>query len=278
MYCSTCGSKVADGRSECGTCGARVSPAPTQLARMPTALDVLGLCPRCAYRGPGAMYFSRTGHVVAGVALAAMTAGALGLGGIAYYMMRKDHVVCPRCGNGWGKHGMRGMALASALGGGRTDLAPMPVMRPGTSGKTVASWILWVFGAIMMAIGIGEAELIPALFAMIAGGGGFALHQAAKSDREARREALLSSLQLPVLKLAGEKGGRLTVTDVASELGWTMPRAEKVLNSLDDGMRVNSEVTDEGVIVYEFRELQSRRPSLPPVDGGSGYAEHRAQA
>jgi hypothetical protein len=34
-----------------------------------------------------------------------------------------------------------------------------------------------------------------------------------------------------------------------------MRRAEKVLNSLDDGWRVNSTVTDDGVIVYEFREL-----------------------
>jgi hypothetical protein len=34
-----------------------------------------------------------------------------------------------------------------------------------------------------------------------------------------------------------------------------MRRAEKVLQSLDDGMRVNSEVTDEGVIVYDFLEL-----------------------
>ena len=36
----------------------------------------------------------------------------------------------------------------------------------------------------------------------------------------------------------------------------TLRRAEKVLQSLDDGLRVNSEVTDEGVIVYDFLELK----------------------
>ena len=78
-----------------------------------------------------------------------------------------------------------------------------------------------------------------------------------------------------MLKLAADHGGRLTVTEVATSLGWTLPRAEKVLESLEDGYRVSSEVTDEGLIVYEFRELmhaqaepQSRLASraMPPFD------------
>jgi hypothetical protein len=89
------------------------------------------------------------------------------------------------------------------------------------------------------------------------------LQRAATREREQRREALLSALQLPVLQLAGRKGGQLTVTEVAAELGWTMRRAEKVLQSLDDGMRVNSEVTDEGVIVYDFLELIRTTGRLP---------------
>jgi hypothetical protein len=52
---------------------------------------------------------------------------------------------------------------------------------------------------------------------------------------------------------------------VAAELGWTMPRAEKVLDSLEDGIRVCSEVTDEGVIVYEFREILNAPRGAQPL-------------
>ncbi|HEV2733455.1 MAG TPA: hypothetical protein VGV85_01415, partial [Longimicrobiaceae bacterium] len=92
------------------------------------------------------------------------------------------------------------------------------------------------------------------------------LQSVARKEREARRAALLSNLQMPVLALAAERRGRLTVTETAAALGWPLPRAEKVLDSLEDGLRVNSEVTDEGVIVYEFRELAHGRgpQQLPP--------------
>ena len=55
------------------------------------------------------------------------------------------------------------------------------------------------------------------------------------------------------------------MTEVAAALAWPIRRAEKVLHSLDDGWRVNSEVTDEGVIVYEFRELLARGDSEGPL-------------
>jgi hypothetical protein len=104
-------------------------------------------------------------------------------------------------------------------------------------------------------IGFAAAEIAPFFIASVAGTAGIALYHAASVDRQKRREALLSALQLPVLQLAGRKRGQLTVTEVAAELGWTMRRAEKVLQSMDDGLRVTSDVTDEGVIVYNFPEL-----------------------
>jgi hypothetical protein len=107
----------------------------------------------------------------------------------------------------------------------------------------------------MMIIAVAEAEVVVAMFGMAAGAGGWLLQRSANQAREERRAALLAELQMPVLRLAREHNGRLTVTEVATALGWPMRRAEKVLNSLDDGLRVNSEVTDEGVIVYEFLEV-----------------------
>jgi hypothetical protein len=104
-------------------------------------------------------------------------------------------------------------------------------------------------------IGFAEPEPVMVLFGAAAGGGGAALVRKVGQAREERRQALLTALQQPVLRLAGERGGRLTVTQVATAFSWPIPRAEKVLNSLEDGLRVASDVTDEGVIVYEFREL-----------------------
>jgi hypothetical protein len=133
----------------------------------------------------------------------------------------------------------------------------------GGAAKQGMSVMLFLLAAILVVAGIASAQFEPLLIAGVAATGGLVLQRAATREREQRREALLSALQLPVLQLAGRKGGQLTVTEVAAELGWTMRRAEKVLQSLDDGMRVNSEVTDEGVIVYDFLELIRTTGRLP---------------
>jgi len=45
----------------------------------------------------------------------------------------------------------------------------------------------------------------------------------------------------------------------------SLAAAEEVLDSMDDGLRVRSEVTNEGIIVYEFPELRHR----PNLESGS---------
>jgi hypothetical protein len=216
-------------------------------------------CPRCGYRGEGIGYFSRGSHIAALVGLTLLTAGAMGAGGLIYYLVRRDHLVCPRCGRGWGRNGT--FALVPTTGRGS---APVPAMRGG--GGSTQGWAiaLFIIAALLTVAAIASTELPPLLFGGVAAAGGFALQRVAIREREQRRQALLSALQLPVLQLAGKKGGQLTVTEVAAELGWTIRRAEKVLQSLDDGLRVTSDVTDEGVIVYAFPELtRSHRPRLP---------------
>jgi hypothetical protein len=268
MYCSTCGSRVAEGRATCQVCGAAAArqPFPTvaaqayggvpQFAAMP-----VHVCPRCGYRGMSAGYYSRGSHVAALVVLSVMFLPA----GLLYLALRHNHKVCPACGLGWGANASQALALVP--GGGA------PVTVGGDSGIPVAestakrgwAYALIVFAAILLVGGIANLEFPPILFGLLFGGGGGLLLQRAKTDRERRREAIIQSLQLPVLQLAGKKGGRLTVTDVATEMGWPMARAEKVLNSLDDGMRVMSDITDDGVIVYDFLEI--RTAQLPGMGG-----------
>jgi hypothetical protein len=191
---------------------------------------------------------------------------AFGAGGLLYYGMRHDHRICPRCGQGWGKFGRAAVSADAA----EPAVGPRRVVRQAGSNEGVRrTWsvILFVLGALMLAVGAVEFELILFAFGVLATTGGVVLHRSANQAREERRAELISSLQMPVLKLAADRDGVLTVTEVAASLGWTLHRAEKVLQSMDDGWRVNSDVTDEGVIVYEFRELLLGRGPPPEEEG-----------
>lgn len=225
------------------------------------------LCPRCGYEGAGVAYFSRGSRVAALVGATVLTAGMMGAGGIIYYLVRRDHRICPRCGRGWGKEGERALVGTESAG------APEPRIPGGGRERLKRGWsvALFVLTAFLVAGGAASGAAPPFIIAMFAAMAAVLLQRSANSDREARRAALVSSLQMPVLKLASARGGRLTVSQVAAELGWTIRRAEKVLHSLDDGVRVDSEVTDEGVIVYEFRELRDPFESDgdPPRLGGA---------
>ena len=57
----------------------------------------------------------------------------------------------------------------------------------------------------------------------------------------------------------------MTVTGVAASLNLSLSAAEEVLDGMDDGLRVRSEVTNEGIIVYEFLELRHN----PRLESGS---------
>ena len=259
MDCSTCGAKIPVGRRRCTECGTRttflsgrgnhaVHPLGAD-ARPEIDLRGATICPRCGYTGEGISYFSRGTHIALLVGLLVLTAGAAGAAGIIYFLLRRDHRVCPRCGLDWGKQ-------AELLRGPESARAMLPHSSPGRESRKMGlSWVLLVLATLLMIAGIVGLELAPLLIGGTAAGAGWLLRRSAQEEREARRAALIASLQPPVLKLAGERRGQLTVTEVAAELGWTLPRAEKVLESLNDGLRVDSRVTDEGVIVYEFREL-----------------------
>jgi len=284
MYCSTCGALVPSGRTACATCGARVASAPQPAAQpQPLTRATLGspvdysaprplapaICPRCGYRGEGISYFSRGRNLAALVLAAMFTSWAMGAGAVIFFVLRREHRVCPRCGEGWGVRGENALS-AGTVALPVSTIAPPPLspVFASESSRGVWSIALFLLAAIFAVGGIVGGAPGPLLLAALAAGGGLLLHHRAETEREKRRAALISSLQLPVLKLASERGGRLTVTEVATQLGWTLPRAEKVLESLEDGYRVSSDVTDDGVIVYDFLELryaggEDRLPAPP---------------
>lgn len=297
MYCSTCGAQVPDGRSRCDTCGAAVSRpsgygVPAQITinnnvgAVASAYATPGAhltCPRCGFQGEGVSYFSQGGPIMGALFLALLTLPFMGAGGLVYYLMRHDYRACPRCGSSWGKRSEHARMLGAGLA--MNEAAPHtpahePEMREDARLLRWGSYLIFAFAAMLMLIGVGEGEPAPFFIGAFAATGGALLWKKANSAREERRERLLVALQQPVLRLASQRNGVLTVTDVAAALSWPMPRAEKVLNSLEDGLRVASTVTDEGVIVYEFRELMhAPRMNAAEMDTllNPGVAPHQAQ-
>jgi hypothetical protein len=222
-------------------------------------LDTVRVCPRCGFHGTSVSYFATGTHILVLIGLAVVTSG---IGALIYLLLRGGERICPQCGLKWGRGGY--LAPAAPPGSRGQVAAPEIAALSDGGAKRGFAWALWAMAALFLIIGLAATEVVPLGMAMMAGAGGYLLRRSANEARERRREALLQSLQLPVLRLAAQRNGRLTVTMVAQDLGWTLPRAEKVLQSMEDGFRVMGDVTPEGVIVYDFPELRHASPRPDP--------------
>ncbi|MDH3223887.1 MAG: hypothetical protein OEO23_09235 [Gemmatimonadota bacterium] len=178
-----------------------------------------------------------------------------GIGGVVYYASRRKHVVCRGCGLGW-EHAREPGAQSSAFtvpvqAGSRPAALP-----PNGIGRRVVGTGLALLATLLITIGI--VEFAPEAIAVgsvmgLAGSGTFWWGWKALQDR---RQAVLQDLNRQVLLLATQKEGVLTVTEVAAALNLSIPAAEKVLEGLDDGFRVRSDISKEGVLYYEFPEVR----------------------
>lgn len=228
-------------------------------------------CPRCAYVGEGIDYFRRPGHIALLVGVSLFT---YGLGGLAYWLARRKHRVCPQCGLGW--------MHASALGEGGRYQAPRiagiaveseePLPRGGMVRRVIGVGMA-ALAAIMISVGFIEFELVVVAVGSVIGAGGTATFWWGMKAKQEVDRVLVARTQRRVLMLATEKGGVLTVTEVAASLNMSLDKAEELMNGMDDGFRVRSDVTEQGIIVYEFPEVL-HRPSLdftsrPQLDSGT---------
>lgn len=239
--------------SRCPTCGA-AAPGGAFLT------SGVRRCPRCGYQGDGIPYFKRASHLALLVGVSVFT---YGLGGIGYWLWKRNQVICPSCGLAWHR-------FPQALPPPQDRRSPSPVaaeeddpLPRGGVFRRVLGVGLILIATIMVVAGIAETEA--ALIAVgsvmgAAGSGGFWWGLRALSER---RKALMQRMQQKVLRLATHRGGTLTVTEVASDLNISLPAAEKILGSLDDGFRVRCEISKEGVLFYEFPEVIHRKHLEP---------------
>ena len=73
------------------------------------------------------------------------------------------------------------------------------------------------------------------------------------------------SLDSRVFRLADRNGGRVTVSQVVMETGMSLEQTEAYMDQLCDGVRVRMEVSDGGLVTYEFPELTDRFGSAGPA-------------
>ena len=231
-------------------------------------------CPRCGHVGTGVGHFQRLSHVAL---LLGLSVFSWGFGGLVYYVVRRKRMICAQCGLGWhharipgpgvaGQPLLTGSAGTDLVGRGTEFGAVGPLPRGGV-GRRVLGVAIMLFAALMVTVGVADAMVEAIVFGTVAGALGTGTLWWGTQAREARRLAIIAGLQRRVLLLATEKGGTLTVTGVAASLNLSLSAAEEVLDRMDDGLRVRSEVTNEGIIVYEFPELR-HNPSLESGSAG----------
>jgi len=213
-------------------------------------------CPRCGYQGEGIRYFRRPQRLALLVAVGLFT---YGIGGLVYWLARREHRVCPNCGLGW-EHASHRLPPAGSDGPEGVPAGPPDDSELPSSGikRRVLGVVGILVAALMISVGIVETELAAVAVGGVFGLGGGTTFWWGWRALQGRRDALMSNLQRRVLVLASRKGGTLTVTEVAADLDLSLEAAEKVLISMDDGFRVRSEITKEGVLLYEFPEIQHR--------------------
>jgi hypothetical protein len=217
-------------------------------------------CERCSYLGEGIPYFRRGGHV--GL-LMGVSVFSWGFGGLVYWLARRKHLICPRCGSGWEKSSQ---ALTVAGEGAQPSLVhdePDGPLPGSGMGRRVLGATMVLVATLLILYGFVEFEMVAVTVGSVIGAGGSLSFYWGWSGLQERRKAIMHRIQRKILKLAAAKGGTLTVTEVASDLNLSIPVAEKILTSMDDDLRVRSVISDEGVIVYEFPELRHRRELSP---------------
>jgi hypothetical protein len=222
-------------------------------------------CPRCGYAGEGVSYFSRSIHVAFLVVVSFFTSG---VGGLVYWLAQRKQSICPSCGLSWGRASQFPSQKArERLRGPQSQVAAPEEPLPSAGVKRrVLGTLLILIASLLIVVGIAEAEAGALVGASFMGAlGTISFFSGWKATQE-RRRALMGRFQRRVLRLATARGGTLTVTEVAAELNLSIPAAEKVLIAMDDGFRVRSDITPEGILLYEFPEVQ-HRPRLEPGKG-----------
>ena len=130
----------------------------------------------------------------------------------------------------------------------------------------ILGWILLALSAFMLVGYLGaDVAGAPALAALLItvllpAAGGLALVTgrlgAGRRLSDRREDLRRQTLEAELLRLAARHGGRVTIVEAVSELAVTPEEAKDALDALAVRGIADFEVTDSGVVVYVFHDLQ----------------------
>ncbi len=218
-------------------------------------------CPRCSYHGEGIAYFRLAGHVGLLMGVSLFT---YGFGGLVYWLARRRHLICPRCGLGWENASLALQATGPEPERRLIEEQPDEPL-PSTGIKRRIAGVVAVLGATVAVLAgffAGAGPVAVVVGSVIGGAGSLTFYWGWQGLQE-RRKAIMQRLQRRILRLAAMKEGTLTVTEVAAELNLSIEDAEKILIAMDDGFRVRSDISNEGILYYEFPEILHRKELRP---------------
>ena len=124
----------------------------------------------------------------------------------------------------------------------------------------LSGFMFW--GFLRSGTGLGSPNAIIALLITVAlpavAGGTLLARRVGAGRRIADRKLQLreQTLEAEILRLAGQHDGKLTVVEVVRDLAVTPEAAEKALNAMHTRELAEIEITDSGVLVYAFRDVQ----------------------
>jgi hypothetical protein len=121
--------------------------------------------------------------------------------------------------------------------------------------------LFMLLGFLNADVGGGAAPVVALLLVVGLPAVGAALlvrsHFSEGSRRSGRRDLLRQqTIDAEILRLAGERGGRLTAVEVATELALPMEGAKSALDGLLLRNHADLEMTDEGLTVYSFYDVR----------------------
>jgi hypothetical protein len=135
------------------------------------------------------------------------------------------------------------------------------IMTKATSGSLLIGLSLLMLMGFFKADVHGMSAFMAFLIVIVlpAGGGGYLLYSHFNQSKQLtanKAKRGLKTLESEILKMAGRNQGQLTVIEVATEFAIDKELAEQALDSLAQQKYADYEVTDSGLLVYTFHELQ----------------------
>jgi hypothetical protein len=93
------------------------------------------------------------------------------------------------------------------------------------------------------------------------GGGGMLIRSHFKRKRKAlldKQKTLQVEREKEVIRLAQQKGGHLSIPEIVAGTSMSTVEADQIMREMTEKGYVDMQVTDSGVIIYEFYEIAHR--------------------